>query len=48
MPLHERIPPTNDFKYAPFSQRGRLGSAHQLFGSDLPKLLDEINERLAA
>jgi len=39
---------TNDFNYAPFSQRGGLGKAHQLFGSKLPKLLDELNEVLAA
>jgi REP element-mobilizing transposase RayT len=39
---------TNDFNYAPFSQRGGLGKAHQLFGNDLPKLLDELNEVLAA
>src|SRR6476620_2674908 len=38
----------NDFNYAPFSQRGGLGKAHQLFGADLPKLLDELNEVLAA
>ena len=38
----------NDFNYAPFSQRGGLGKAHQLFGPDLPKLLDELNEALAA
>ena len=37
-----------DFNYAPFSQRGGLGKAHQLFGSELPKLLDELNEVLAA
>jgi type I restriction enzyme R subunit len=39
---------TNDFNYAPFSQRGGLGKAHHLFGSELPKLLDELNEVLAA
>jgi hypothetical protein len=38
----------NDFNYAPFSQRGGLGKAHQLFGDGLPKLLDELNEVLAA
>ena len=38
----------NDFNYAPFSQRGGLGKAHQLFGTELPKLLDELNEVLAA
>lgn len=34
--------------YSPFSQRGGLGKAHQLFGSELPGLLDELNEALAA
>ena len=38
----------NDFNYAPFSQRGGLGKAHQLFGVELPKLLEELNEVLAA
>ncbi len=37
-----------DFDYAPFSQRGGLGKAHQLFGGELNKLLDELNEVLAA
>jgi REP element-mobilizing transposase RayT len=38
----------NDFNYAPFSQRGGLGKAHQLFGDKLLGLLDELNEVLAA
>ncbi|MCP5522094.1 MAG: hypothetical protein H7A46_11170 [Verrucomicrobiales bacterium] len=38
----------DDFDYAPFSKRGGLGKAHQLFGEQLPKLLDELNELLAA
>ncbi|MGC3958428.1 MAG: type I restriction-modification enzyme R subunit C-terminal domain-containing protein [Verrucomicrobiota bacterium] len=38
----------DDFDYAPFSQRGGLGKAHQLFGEQLPKLLDELNQKLAA
>jgi type I restriction enzyme R subunit len=38
----------DDFNLPPFSQRGGLGKAHQLFGDDLPKLLDELNEVLAA
>jgi type I restriction enzyme R subunit len=38
----------DDFEYAPFSHRGGLGKAHQLFGSDLARLLDELNEALAA
>ena len=38
----------DDFDYAPFSQRGGLGRAHQLFGERLPALLDELNTVLAA
>jgi type I restriction enzyme, R subunit len=30
------------------SQRGGLGKAHQLFGEQLPKLLEELNDALAA
>ncbi|HET8942798.1 MAG TPA: type I restriction-modification enzyme R subunit C-terminal domain-containing protein [Rudaea sp.] len=37
-----------DFDYAPFRQRGGLGKAHQSFGEQLPRLLDELNEALAA
>jgi type I restriction enzyme R subunit len=37
-----------DFDYSPFTQRGGLGKAHQLFGDELPRLLDELNEALAA
>jgi type I restriction enzyme R subunit len=37
----------DDFDSVPFNQRGGLGKAHQLFGTDLPKLLDELNEALA-
>jgi type I restriction enzyme R subunit len=39
---------TEDFDYAPFSQQGGLGKAHQLFGEQLPRLLDELNEVFAA
>jgi type I restriction enzyme R subunit len=38
----------DDLDLAPFNQRGGLGKAHQLFGEQLPKLLDELNEVLAA
>jgi len=38
----------DDFDYAPFSQRGGLGKAHQLFGEQLPNLLEELNATLAA
>jgi len=37
-----------DLELSPFSQRGGLGKAHQLFGEQLPSLLDELNEVLAA
>ena len=37
-----------DFEYAPFSQRGGLGKAAQLFGNQLTSLMEELNEKLAA
>lgn len=37
-----------DFELAPFNQRGGLGRAAQLFGNELPALLEELNEALAA
>jgi len=37
-----------DLELSPFNQRGGLGKAHQLFGEQLSKLLDELNEVLAA
>jgi type I restriction enzyme R subunit len=39
---------TEDLELSPFNQRGGLGKAHQLFGEQLPELLDELNETLAA
>ncbi|HMP90209.1 MAG TPA: type I restriction-modification enzyme R subunit C-terminal domain-containing protein [Kiritimatiellia bacterium] len=33
----------DDFEYAPFSQRGGLGKAHQLFGPHLSVIIDELN-----
>ncbi|MCA9111533.1 MAG: DEAD/DEAH box helicase family protein, partial [Planctomycetaceae bacterium] len=38
----------DDFEYAPFSQLGGLGKAHQLFGDQLSTLIEELNVRLAA
>ena len=38
----------DDLELSPFNQRGGLGKAHQLFGEQLPKLLDVLNEVLAA
>ena len=37
-----------DLELSPFTQLGGLGKAHQLFGEQLPRLLDELNEVLAA
>jgi type I restriction enzyme R subunit len=37
-----------DLELSPFNQRGGLGKAHQLFGVGLPKLLNELNDVLAA
>lgn len=37
-----------DFDYAPFSQQGGLGRVHQLFGEQLPQVMDELNRELAA
>jgi len=36
------------FPYAPFSQPGGLGKAHQFFGSDLNCILEELNLALVA
>ena len=38
----------DDFGFSPFAQRGGLGRAHQLFGAQLPTLLDELNHQLVA
>lgn len=37
-----------DFDYAPFSQEGGLGKVHQLFGEQLPRVMDELNRELVA
>ena len=36
----------DDFDYVPFDKHGGLGRAVQIFGDDLPRLLDELNEAL--
>ncbi len=38
----------DDFELAPFSQRGGLGRAYQLFGDKLNELIEELNGVLAA
>ena len=37
-----------DFGYAPFAQRGGLGAAHRVFGTELKPLLEELTGVLAA
>ena len=38
----------DDFEYAPFAQEGGLGKVHQLFGSELNSIIEELNGMLAA
>jgi type I restriction enzyme R subunit len=37
-----------DFESVPFNQRGGLGKVHQLFGEELPKVIEVLNRELAA
>ncbi len=38
----------DDLERAPFDAKGGLGKMHQLFGSEMDALIDELNEALAA
>jgi type I restriction enzyme R subunit len=38
----------DDFEYAPFNTEGGLGRVHQLFGEQLPKVIEELNRELVA
>ena len=38
----------DDFEYAPFAQEGGIGKVYQLFGNELPMVLEELNRELAA
>ena len=38
----------DDFDLPPFSQQGGLGRVHQLFGAELPKVIEELNRELVA
>lgn len=38
----------DDFEYAPFNAQGGLGKVHQLFGAELPKVIEALNRELAA
>ena len=37
-----------DFQYAPFSQQGGLSKAYELFGEELPEIVEELNVELVA
>ena len=37
-----------DFDLSPFNQRGGLGKVYQLFGAELPKVIDDLNRELVA
>jgi type I restriction enzyme R subunit len=37
-----------DFELSPFNQHGGLGKVHQLFGAELPKVIEAMNRELAA
>jgi type I restriction enzyme R subunit len=39
---------TDDFDFAPFMQQGGIGRAHQVFGKDYQRVIEELNETLAA
>jgi type I restriction enzyme R subunit len=38
----------DDLEYVPFNQLGGLGKAYRVFGADLTKVIDELNQVLAA
>ena len=38
----------DDFDLPPASQQGGLGQVHQLFGAELPKVIEEVNRELVA
>ncbi len=37
-----------DFRYAPFIQQGGLSKAYELFGEELPEIVEELNVELVA
>ena len=38
----------DDFEYSPFAQEGGMGRVYQLFGAELPQVLEAMNRELAA
>ena len=46
--LQEEARQAGDFELAPFNREGGLGKVHQVFGSELNNIIDELNGSLAA
>jgi len=38
----------DEFDLPPFSQQGGLGRVHQLFGAELPRVIEDLNRELVA
>jgi len=38
----------DDFEYVPFAQEGGFGKVHQVFGTEMNKIFEELNGALAA
>ena len=38
----------DDFEMMPFAEHGGLGKAHEVFGDELERVLDRLNEELVA
>jgi type I restriction enzyme, R subunit len=38
----------DDFEQAPFAQESGLGRVHQIFGTELNRIIEELNGMLAA
>ena len=46
--VHKMLHNDLDFGCSPFAQEGGIGKVHQLFGAELPKVLEAMNRELAA
>ena len=38
----------DDFELSPFAREGGIGKVYQLFGAELPRVLEAMNKELAA
>lgn len=44
----QALQPWDDFELSPFAQEGGIGKVYQLFGAELPTVLEALNKELAA